>query len=115
MNNEKDLFIVSRASSYGDDPPCDNAFQLEVINVDVRNTDDPKKIPANRGTDGNWYVLGTNHRVVNGKITRELGTRKEWVVSIKNILEFVDKYGACVIGKTNNGDYTITIYDDYIE
>lgn len=109
------LYLCSRTNSYSEDKPCDEAFQITVITTDTRNCDDPKKIPANKGTDGDWYTRGTNHRVENGNIKRDLGTHKVWAVELTDILSFVDKYGDCVISRNGNGFGEIEIYDDYRE
>lgn len=110
----KGLYLVRRTSMY-EGSPCPDAFIIERIFIDTRNCDDPKKIPANNGKDGDWFLRGTNHRVENGMIKRDLGTIQEWAVEIPDILAFVDKYGECVVGRNSNGFYEIEIYDDYRE
>ena len=107
-------FLVSRTSAW-DERPCDEAFQIDIVRTDTRNVDDPKKIPANNGTDGTWYLDGTNHRVENGRIKRDMGVAAVWVVEVSDLLSFIDKYGECVIGKGINDFYTLEIYDDYRE
>lgn len=86
-----------------------------IVDTDARNCDDPKKIPANRGTNGDWYEDGTNHRVEGGKIRRDLGTKEVWGVELTDLQAFVDKYGECIVGRENSGFYTIEIYDTYRE
>lgn len=113
-NPRKGLYLVRRTSS-DRGPPCDEAFKILTTKVDTRNWDDPKKIPANNLTYGDWYLRGTNHRVENGKMKRDMGTREEWAIEISDIHEFIDKYGNCVVGRDNNGFYTVEIYDDYRE
>ena len=110
------LYLVRRTSNWGEDiKPCDEAFKILFKKIDVRNTDDPKKIPAFRGTNGNWYELGTNHRVENGMIMRDMGTKTAWAIEISDIQGFVDKYGDCVVGRNVEGFCTIEIYDDHRE
>lgn len=109
------LYLCSRTSAWGNKKPCDEAFKVLVINTDTRNCDDPKKIPANRGTDGDWYKRGTKHRVENGMIKRDFGTSQEWAVELADVQTFADKYGDCVIGRNSDGFCTIEIYDDYRE
>lgn len=74
-------YRVMRTSSYGEspEPPCDGAYQIRVTRVDRRLTDDPKKVPSGRGTDEWWYDRGTNHRVEDGCICRDLGVDTLWV------------------------------------
>lgn len=108
------LYLCSRTSAYGE-KPCDEAFQVVLTNTDTRSVDDPKKIPAHRGTDGDWYTRGTNHRVEGGMIRRDMGVKKEWAVELEDIGAFVDKYGQCVVGRDIDGFCTIEIYDDYRE
>lgn len=105
------LFVVSRTSS-SLSKPCDEAFEAETMQVDRRNVDDPKKIPANRGTDGDWYSIGTNHRIVDGNICRDIGYMVGWFAKIDDPLTFADKYGPCIIGRDHRGFATIEIYDD---
>jgi hypothetical protein len=113
--SRKGLYLVSRTSSCDSQKPCEEAYQVKIKSVDARNVDDPKKIPSNRGTNGDWYERGENHRVENGKIKRDMGWVDVWVVDIDDIAAFVDKYGDCIIGRDQNGFSTIEIYDDYRE
>jgi len=108
------LYLCRRTSTY-DEKPCDEAFLVTLTNTDTRNCDDPKKIPAHKGTDGDWYTKGANHRVDGGMIRRDMGTRDAWAVELADIGMFVDKYGQCVVGRDVNGFCTIEIYDDYRE
>jgi len=86
-----------------------------LVNTDTRICDDPKKIPANRGTDGDWYTSGTNHRIEGGMIRRDMGTKVEWAVELQDVQAFVDRHGDCVVGRNVDGYCTIEIYDDYRE
>lgn len=109
------LYLCKKTSVRGATKPCDEAFQVTVINTDTRNCDDPKKIPVNKGTNGDWYERGTNHRTENGNIKRDLGTITEWAVELDDVMIFVDKYGDCVVSRNNSGFATIEVYDDYRE
>ncbi len=107
---------VRRTSLYSDEnPPCDGAIRYEIKTVDRRSVDDPKKIPANGGTDGDWYKRGENHRIENGQICRDVGWHQEWFVEIKDVFEFVKKHGDCVVSVGEYGQPSIEIYDDYRE
>lgn len=110
-------FRVTRASVYGDGvQPCEEAKSGQMKVIDERGVDDPSKIP--NGED--WYARGTNHRVENGHIKRDLGFRTAWFVdigSLKDLMAFIDKYGDVVVSRTYSDGTTpeIKIYDDYIE
>ncbi len=108
------LYICERTSAYGE-KPCDEAFKVLRVDTDVRNTDDPRKIPAHNGTDGGWYDKGTNHRVEGGRIMRDVGYETAWAVEIADVQAFVDKHGLCVVGRDGSGFCEIEIYDDYRE
>ncbi len=108
------LYLCTRTSDWGE-KPCDEAFQIKAIKVDARDCDDPKKIPANFGTDGDWYTKGLNHRIEDGIIMRDLGAETKWAVEINDIQKFVDRYGPCVVSRSVNGFCTIEIYDGHRE
>lgn len=109
------LFSVTRTSSYVG-KPCEEAYEIEVKKVDTRSCDCPSKILFYKGTTSWWYREGTNHRVENGFIKRDLGTKRIWVVELDDILEFVSKYGECVLSYDSDLDmYCFEIYDDYRE
>lgn len=106
------LFRVRRTSDWnGKGPPCDGAKLYRIIDVDVRTVDDPKKIPAHRGTDGDWYQRGENHRVVNGCIARDVGWQQAWFVEIPDVMEFARKHGRCIVEVDRDGHDCIEIYD----
>ena len=107
------VFLVSRTSSIGQ--PCEDAYEVEVMQIDTRDVDCPKKIPANNGTNGDWYERGTNHRVEDGHIFRDLGLSKQWAVQVSDIMNFVDIHGECVLSRDREGFANIEIYDDYRE
>lgn len=108
------LFLCRRTSTCGG-KPCDEAFEVVLVNTDTRSCDDPKKILAHHGTDGDWYERGTNHRVEAGMIRRDLGTKTKWAVELPDVMPFVKKYGDCVVGVNDDGFNEIEIYDDYRE
>lgn len=117
----KGFFSVGRTSSCSrtDDedakPPCDGAFPCEIMRIDRRYCDDPKKVPYNKGTSDWWYEKGSNHRVENGCICRDMGWWKQWFVEIPDVMDFVRKNGTCVVSIDPDGHESIEIYDDYRE
>lgn len=51
----------------------------------------------------------------DGNISK--GTVDEWTKEIPDLIEFIDKYGKIVVGKSDIAEipYEVTIYDDYVE
>lgn len=103
------LYLCSNGSLEHGVKPCPEAFEVVIVHVDTRSSDDPRKIPAFNGTDGDWYTSGSNHRVVKGKIKRDIGFKSVWAVEITDIQAFVDKHGECVLERDNDGFCTIHI------
>ena len=118
---EKMRFVVSRTSCWDSDvAPCEEAKRIKVVRVDERTTDDPAKIPSNKGQSEWWYKEGRNHRVENGRIRRDFDD-KAWVVTIKSLdalAAFNRKHGNLVLSPTcrrADGFPEIEIYDNYHE
>ena len=114
----KNIFLVSRTSMCcSDKKPCEEAYPINIIDVDTRTVDDPKKIPCYfNGREQMWYREGTNHRVENGKIKRDMGITQEWAIETDDILSFIDKCDdPVIISKNDDGYYRIEIYDDWRE
>lgn len=116
-------YKISRTSSWSGAPHKD-AYQREYIYVDARTTDDPKKIPANCGTDGDWYQKGTNHRVENGRIKRDIHKESGWFIQINDLHKFLEnlhkdeKATEIILSieeDINPPMLGIEIYDDYRE
>lgn len=103
------LFLCTNGRVGPSEKPCQEAFQVVIVKVDTRHADDPKKLPAFNGKDGGWYETGTNHRVVQGMIKRDVGFETVWAVELKDIQEFVDKHGECVLQRNSDGFCTIHI------
>jgi hypothetical protein len=109
-----EIFLCSRTSVY-DGCPCEDAFQILIPCIDCRAVDDPKKVPAYHGQESWWYEEGTNHRVENGLIYRDMPPIKVWAVKLSNIMDFVSKYGECIVSVSRQGYQEIEIYDSYRE
>ncbi len=115
-------FCVERTSDpMGKRKPCDEAALGTYTFMDRRVIDDPRKIPMESGSDGAWwYEEGSNHRVENGEIVRDIGERSAWFVSLNTLEElmaFCEKYGNVIItaeGENPTGPQ-IEIYDDQRE
>lgn len=109
-------FIVSRTSS-GDYKPCKEAYEYELTNVDIRTVDDPKKLSFKNDRDG-WFKIGTNHRMIDGKIARDIGKVDVWVIdinSIEDLVVFKKQYGPLILRTSyiDNQTIEIEIYDTY--
>lgn len=93
-----------------ENPPCEGAVRGEKTSVDTRAVNDPSQL---RYDGKDWYKRGTNHRVENGQIKRDLGMELVWmleVASLDELLALVAKEGKIVLK-----DDSIEIYDDYRE
>jgi hypothetical protein len=98
--------------------PCDGAIKTSYLRIDSRTTDCPTKIPMYRGNPEGakkwWYNEGTNHRVVNGQITRDIADYT-WMMDIKDLEELVtliDLYGGTSTIKksdSTNGEMVLVL------
>ena len=112
-------FIISRASCWSDDQPCNEAVQEKLTFVDERHIDDPLK---NSYIGQAWYTDEGyfNHRVENGHIKRDY-YRNDWTITIDTLADLLalqDKYGHLILYNTTDCiecPREIKIYDDYVE
>lgn len=106
-------FIVSRTSILNDAKPCDNANYEEVAWIDRRIVSRPEDLAYDSHT---WLLEGSNHRVENDMITRDLKAYA-WTIEITDIIEFSKQYGEIIITAIPRNYYLpkIEIYDDYRE
>jgi hypothetical protein len=114
--------VCERTSNYDESiKPCEEAERLPFTRVDRRTVDNPSK---NRYlTD--WYNSGTNHRVENGMITRDIPDERWYVTlnSLEDLQAFIAKHGGTSYGQVvlqirNDGTapyLTLEIYDTYRE
>lgn len=112
---EPNIFIVSRTSEWDKNKsPCDEAFKAKIKNIDIRNAKSPCEL-NDEYTRENWYNQGSDHRVIDGNIARDMGYNARWVIEVNDVMEFVRKYGQIVINHDFWGFPHIEIYDDYRE
>lgn len=109
-------FYVSRTSMW-DGKPCEEAFQEKYVRVDKRTVNNPKKLKCSDSET--WYMEGTNHRVVNGRIARDFEATG-WFInidSLADLMKFIKKYGDIAITTFvyNDAYYNLEIYDDWRE
>jgi hypothetical protein len=110
-------FYLTRTTD-SDLQPCDEAYQRDYFYVDRRTAKDPKEL-GQYGAD--WYENGTNHRLEDGMIARDIPQPGGWFIELTNLLdllEFVNKHGRVIIEPISNrvkDTYEIEIYDDYRE
>lgn len=113
-------YAVRRTSDFiSEDKPCKEAVRGKYTRIDERTVNDPMLIKSVRDGREKWYDRGTNHRVENGHIKRDFED-EAWFVEIntlKELNDFIDKYGDCVIMEfwENPSILCIEIYDTYRE
>lgn len=111
-------FQIKRTSMWDDKKPCEEAVADKLVSVDVRSVSSPEKLTCM--TAEKWYGEGTNHRIINGNIARDLDKRDCYVVKINTLKELMglqDKYGDLIISTSyiDRATPSIEIYDDYRE
>lgn len=111
-------FRIRRASNhYSGIQPCEEAKQKKYFHMNWKTSDDPAKVPFYKGETDWWYNEGTNHRVEDGVIVRDM-ERDGWFVEFNNLdelLAFVNREDEIIIEEDRQYNYSIVIYDDYIE
>lgn len=115
--------IVRRTSQWAfdkDNPPCEGAYVHPFVYTDVRTFATPEEFDAKLAArEGPWLSKGTNHRIVDGMIARDTGTREHWCVDVDDVWEFARRVGhELVLSFTKPSDTahpSIEIYDDYRE
>lgn len=116
------LFQITRTSLWDDTKPYDKCIPIKLTRVDRRTFRTPEEHDARCAKHSSkWFDIGTNHRVENGYIVRDLGTEDLWgleINSIEELMAFKEAVGAELVISTSYTDWTfpkIEIYDDYRE
>lgn len=100
--NKAMKFQIYRANDYTTGlPPCDKAFAGKVMRVDTRTVDDPAKLKKPFGDE--WYRQGTNHRVEDGRIKRDMGLEHAWFIEISTLEELTALVASYGVLEIDNG------------
>lgn len=116
------LFQVTRTSSWYEDKPYDKCMQIKIAKVDKRTFRTPEEHDERCAKhSGKWFDRGTNHRVEDGFIVRDLGLTDVWAIeinSLEELLAFKEEVKHELVIGTSYVDHKtpmIEIYDDYRE
>ena len=112
-------FFIRRTSAYSAKPVPEATEVNGRFCVDRRAVDDPAKVAAYLGQSDWWYGKGTNHRVENGQICRDMKYQAGpyWAVEIEDLnalLALVLREGEVIVSQTD-GNFELEIYDDWRE
>lgn len=105
-------FELTRTSVYGDAKPHDRAYSEMTPIVDHRNFKTPEEHDAKLNPP--WLSRGTNHRLINGTIARDVGMKVGWFIEINNLEDLLAFQEECGYELVLSGD-EIEIYDNYRE
>lgn len=112
-------FIVNRTSARNsEEPPCEGAVAEQRPYVDIRSVDSPEKLTYPHDAAQDWYKRGSNHRVIDGCIVRDLEAHQVWTIELADLSalsNFCKIYGPIVIEQDVTGALLLEIYDDYRE
>ncbi len=70
-----------------EEKPCEAAIQKSYAKIDERIVDDPRKIDHYGNKSDWWYEEGTNHRIVNGRIQRDMEEIVGWFMETESLKE----------------------------
>ena len=119
-------FEINRASIWGDEKPCQEAYKKQIIRIDERGFETFEEHNERFPRDKEWLEEGFNHKIIepNDKFNKKHIYREFndeiWCIKINTLEELIklqDKYGEIILGQCfkNNSIRRLTIYDDYIE
>lgn len=116
------IFEVTRTSMWSKEKPYENCIPITLTNVDWRTFKSPEEHDARLAKQcGNWFSRGSNHRVINGTIARDMGSMSTWGIEINSLEElmiFKEAVGEDLVLSISCVDHKtpcIEIYDDYRE
>ena len=108
-------FEVTRTSDYGlhKPRPCAEAGHSILTRVDHSSFASPEAYEAGLPHMYPWLSCGTNHRVVDDGIERDI-LEKGWIMELEGLVElmsFIDEQGEVIISEGRHEYPTIEIYD----
>lgn len=67
--------------------PCEGAVRAKAIYVEIKYVKRPQDLPylQRRG----WYAVGSNHRMINGWIARDMREVDVWEVDLNSVEDVV--------------------------
>jgi hypothetical protein len=113
-------FVITRTSIQDDSAPCKGAFKGQYLRIDTRTCKTFEEYDERIGKNRPWLSEGTNHRLVNEGIARDMEMTDAWFVEINTLEDLLilnAEEGQIVIGHCydNKEVPQIEIYDDYRE
>lgn len=117
------LFQVTRTSAWHEEyKPHEKCIPITLTRVDRRKFRTPEEHDEKIGAIyGNWFSLGSNHRITEDGIARDMEKRQAWAIeinSLEELMNFKDEVGCELVITTSyiDGEFPqIEIYDDYRE
>lgn len=116
------IFQVTRTSMWEEEKPYEKCIPITLIHVDQRTFKTPEEYDKRLGKmDGGWFSRGSNHRITEKGIARDIGSYPAWgleINSLEELMNLKDEIGEELILRISYIDYKtpmIEIYDDYRE
>jgi len=115
------IYILRRTSTYDENPlPEDKrVFQKNITFIEIRTLPTPQAFDAKFSfSEGKWLEVGTNHRLINGHIARDLEEVSQWVIDLDDheLIEFAKTHGNIILQFSVKSYFPILeIYDSYRE
>lgn len=116
------IFQVTRTSVWSDVKPYEKCIPITLTHIDRRTFKSPEEYDARFATQsGSWLSRGSNHRITEYDIARDLEPCQRWGIeinSLEELINFKKEVGTDLIITTSYVDGQtpeIEIYDDYRE
>lgn len=116
------LFQVTRTSIWDKKKkPYNKCIPISLTHIDRRTFRTPEEYDERCGQYGKWFDVGSNHRIENGRIVRDLNIESVWGIEINSLEELmafkkeVDEELVIGISYMDEKTPSIEIYDDYRE
>ena len=116
------IFQVTRTSIWDDEKPYEKCIPITLNIVDRRVFKSPEEYDTRLSEKyGSWFSQGSNHRVTESGIARDIGVRSAWGIeinSLEELMSFKEAVGEELVlctSYTDDKTPMIEIYDDYRE